>query len=178
MRTALLLSLLVATPPAVAVSPTAVSSTAASPDANAIAIGVESSDRKSGENGQGEEKGKKPTLSLRASPPISFSPASIHLVAELKGGADDYEEFYCPTIEWDWGDGTISENTQDCDPYEAGKSTIRRRFSAEHTYRMSGNFKVVFKLKQKTKTIAATSVSVQVRPGLREQVGVGSPDRR
>lgn len=126
-----------------------------------------------------QEENKKPSLSLKATPPISFSPAKVRVAAEVRGGADDYEEFYCPTIEWDWGDGTISENTEDCNPYEAGKSTIRRRFSAEHTYRMSGNFKVVFKLKRKTKTIAATSVSVQVRPGLREQTGVGeSPDGR
>jgi hypothetical protein len=128
----------------------------------------------------GQEENKKPSLSLKATPPISFSPAKVRVVAEARGGADDYAEFYCPTIEWDWGDGTISENHEDCDPYEAGKSTIRRRFSAEHTYRMSGNFKVVFKLKRKTKTIAATSVSVQVRPGLREQTGGigGSPERR
>jgi hypothetical protein len=128
----------------------------------------------------GQEENKKPSLSLKATPPISFSPAKVRVAAEVRGGADDYEEFYCPTIEWDWGDGTISENTEDCNPYEAGKSTIRRRFSAEHTYRMSGNFKVIFKLKRKTRTVAATSVSVQVRPGLREQTGgIGeSPDAR
>jgi hypothetical protein len=130
-----------------------------------------------------QEEKKKPSLSLKATPPISFSPAKVRVAAEVRGGADDYQDFYCPTIEWEWGDGTISENTQDCDPYEAGKSTIRRRFSAEHTFRMAGNFKVVFKLKQKTKTIAATSVNVQVRPGLRDQIGGGgdekdSPDRR
>jgi hypothetical protein len=128
----------------------------------------------------GQEENKKPSLSLKATPPISFSPAKVRVAAELRGGADDYEEFYCPTIEWEWGDGTASENTEDCNPFEAGKTTIRRRFSAEHTYRMSGNFKVIFKLKRKTKTIAATSVSVQVRPGLREQTGSvgGSPDAR
>jgi hypothetical protein len=116
-----------------------------------------------------QEENKKPSLSLKATPPIAFSPAKVRVAAEVRGGADDYQDFYCPTIEWDWGDGTISENTEDCNPYEAGKSTIRRRFSAEHIFRMSGNFKVIFKLKRKDKTIAATSVTVQVRPGLREQ---------
>jgi hypothetical protein len=116
-----------------------------------------------------QEENKKPSLSLKATPPIAFSPARVRVVAEIRGGADDYQEFYCPTIEWDWGDGTTSENTVDCDPYEAGKSTIRRRFSAEHMYRMAGNYKVFFRLKQKTRTVAATSASVQVRPGLREQ---------
>ena len=118
-----------------------------------------------------QDENKKPSLSLKATPPIAFSPAKVRVVAEIRGGADDYQEYYCPTIEWDWGDGTISENGQDCDPYEAGKSTIRRRFTADHTYRMAGNYKVFFRMKRKDKTIAATSASVQVRPGLRDQFG-------
>lgn len=117
----------------------------------------------------GQEENKKPSLSLKATPPIAFSPAKVRVVAEVRGGPDDYQDYYCPTIEWDWGDGTVSENTEDCDPYEAGKSTIRRRFSAEHTYRMAGNYKVFFRLKRKDRTIAASSASVQVRPGLRDQ---------
>ena len=116
-----------------------------------------------------EDEIKKPSLSLKATPPIAFSPAKVRVIAEVRGGADNYQEYYCPTVEWDWGDGTISENTQDCDPYEPAKSTIRRRFAAEHIYRMSGNFKVYFRLKRKDKTMAAASASVQVRPGLREQ---------
>ena len=126
-----------------------------------------------------QDENKKPSLSLKVTPPIAFSPAKVRVVAEIRGGADDYQEYYCPTIEWDWGDGTISENTQDCDPYEAGKSTIRRRFTAEHTYRLAGNFKVYFRLKRKDKTMGAASASVQVRPGLREQAyGQGSPNER
>ena len=128
---------------------------------------------------EGRENGKKPSLSLKATPPIAFSPARVRVVAEVRGGEDDYEQFYCPTIEWDWGDGTVSENTVDCDPYEAGRSEIRRRFSAEHTYRQSGSYKVYFRLKQKTKTVAASSVSVRIRPGVGERTGIGgSPEQR
>ena len=116
-----------------------------------------------------DNEGKKPSLSLKATPPIAFSPARVRAVAEIRGGPDDYEEFYCPTIEWEWGDGTSSENASDCNPYEAGKSSIRRRFTAEHIYRIPGNFKVFFRIKRKDKTIAATSVNVQVRPGVRDQ---------
>lgn len=117
-----------------------------------------------------QDERKKPSVSLKATPPIAFSPAKVRVVAEIRGGADDYQEYYCPTVEWDWGDGTVSENTEDCNPYEAGKTTIRRRFSTDHTYRMAGNYKVFFRLKQKARTVAAASATVQVRPGLRDQL--------
>ena len=143
-------------------------------DANANAPAVESSDKKSDEKGEGgeksqaDEKVKKPSLSLRASPPISFSPANIHLVAELKGGPDDYEEFYCPAIEWDWGDGTRSENSSDCDPYKAGVSQISRRFSKTHVYNIQGRYRVQIRLKRNTKVLTSASTNVQVRAGIRE----------
>jgi hypothetical protein len=111
---------------------------------------------------------RKPSLALRANPPVGFSPLRVRLVVDARGGADDYAEFYCPTIEWDWGDGTSSENSSDCDPYEAGKSTIQRRWTAEHVYRQAGNYKVMFRIKQKNKAMAATSANVQVRAGMRE----------
>ena len=84
----------------------------------------------------------------------------MRAVAELRDGSDDYPDFYCATVEWDWGDGTMSENSSDCDPYEAGKSTIQRRFSAEHIYRQGGAYRVFFRLKQKTKQVAAASTNV------------------
>lgn len=111
---------------------------------------------------------RKPTLSIRVTPPYGFSPLRVRASAEIRGGSDDYEEFYCPTIEWEWGDGTFSESTSDCEPYEAGKSTIQRRFSADHTYRLGGRYRVVLRLKQKTRTVATASGSVQIRSGAGE----------
>jgi hypothetical protein len=58
---------------------------------------------------------KKPSLSLRVTPPLGFSPLRVRLVVDVRGGTDDYEEFYCPTVQWDWGDGTGSESGEDCD---------------------------------------------------------------
>jgi len=158
MRTALLLSLLVGVPCGLALSPAA----------KADNSPAESSDKKTEEKAQADEKTKKPSLSLRASPPISFSPASIHLVAELKGGPDDYEEFYCPAVEWDWGDGTKSENSSDCEPYEAGVSQISRRFSKTHVYNLQGRYRVQIRLKRNTKVLTSASTNVQVRAGIRE----------
>jgi hypothetical protein len=92
----------------------------------------------------------------------------VRVAAEVRGGSDDYAEFYCASVEWEWGDGTTSENSSDCDPYEAGKSTIRRAYTAEHVYRQGGNFRVFFRLKQKDRVVGATSANVQVRSGAGE----------
>jgi hypothetical protein len=108
---------------------------------------------------------QRPKLTLHAQPPVGITPARIVLTAEMIGGANDFEEYYCPTIEWDWGDDTRSESTIDCEPYQPGKSEIKRRFTVEHVFRRPGTFKVFFRLKRRDKALAATSANVQVRPG-------------
>ena len=72
---------------------------------------------------------KRPKVTVRAQPPVGVAPFRVVLTGELQGGSDDLEEYYCPTIEWAWGDDTTSESTLDCEPYEAGKSQIKRRFT-------------------------------------------------
>jgi hypothetical protein len=116
----------------------------------------------------GSDKKAKPSVSVRASPTIGFSPARMVLTAELKGGADDYEDFYCASVEWDWGDDTKSESRADCEPYEAGKSEIKRRFVIDHTYNFSGDYRVQFRLKQKNKVVGSGSADVKIRPGIRD----------
>ena len=112
---------------------------------------------------------KKASLSLKATPPISFSPARMVVSAELKGASDETDEYYCPALEWDWGDGTKSESTMDCTPFEAGKSTIDRRFSASHTFEIAGQYRVLLRLRRGTRTIVSGNLSVTVKPGVRDQ---------
>ena len=109
---------------------------------------------------------KKPSLSLKATPTVSFAPARIVVVAELKGGPDDSEEFYCPTVEWEWGDFTSSTVEADCDPYEPGKSTIKRRYTVEHRFKNPGGFKIILRLKKGNKIVASANSQIQVRAGL------------
>jgi hypothetical protein len=125
------------------------------------------------------DQGKKPSISLRANPPVGFSPLRVVLTVEIKGGANDYEDFYCASVEWDWGDDTRSESKADCDPYEAGKSEIKRRFVQEHTFRSLANdltgapgqptgptqFRVRFVLKQKNKVVGTGQTVVEIRSG-------------
>lgn len=110
----------------------------------------------------------KPKLVLKAQPMISMAPSRVVLTAELVGGKNDFEEYYCPAVEWDWGDGTTSEASTDCQPYESGKSEIKRRFTVDHVFKGPGNFRVMFRLKKHEKAVGLASAQIQVRPGLRD----------
>jgi hypothetical protein len=107
---------------------------------------------------------KRPTLKLTARPPLATSPARVVLTADINGGPNDSEDFYCPTIEWDWGDGTMSESSSDCEPYEAGKSEIKRRYSIVHIFQ-AGNHRVVLRLKKRDKLVTSATAVIDVRPG-------------
>ena len=101
---------------------------------------------------QAQEKPKRPKVSLRSSPIMAFTPAMITFTAELRDGDDDYEEYYCASVEWDWGDGTRSESSDDCEPYEAGKSEIRRP-SHQHKLHIDCAYDVQFR-EQRGKVVA------------------------
>lgn len=123
-----------------------------------------------------DDKPKRPKLTVKANPSMGISPARIVASADVDGGPDDFEEFYCAAVEWDWGDDTKSTNTVDCDPYEAGKSTIKRRFTADHVYRTSGEYRIQFRLKKKNKSVGSASTSVRIRPGIGDIGGEGCPE--
>ncbi len=112
-----------------------------------------------------QEEARRPRVTLRAQPAVAVAPARVVLTAELTGGADDFEEYYCPLVEWNWGDDTVSEALVDCDPYEAGKTQIKRRYTVQHQFRRPGAFKVYFHLKRRDKTLASASATVQVQQG-------------
>ena len=122
---------------------------------------------------QAREQGgtKKPSLSLKVTPAVTFAPARIVVVAEVKGGAENNEEFYCPTVEWEWGDFTTSTAEADCEPYDADKSQIRRRYTVEHQFKNPGTFRIRLLLKKGGKVIASSNTQVQVRPGLGDPGG-------
>lgn len=116
---------------------------------------------------------KKPKVSLKANPAMGMSPVRVVVTADLSGGANDDEQLYCPSVEWEWGDDTRSKNSADCDPFVAGTSEIKRSFSADHTYQTAGEYRVLFRLKKKDKVVGTGNTTVRVRPGL----GDGGGDR-
>ncbi|HXW08046.1 MAG TPA: hypothetical protein VD833_22640 [Vicinamibacterales bacterium] len=124
---------------------------------------------------------EKPSISIKASPSVGFSPARIVFTVDIKGGANDYEEFYCAAVEWDITtvaetvgggfDEGRAEQQNDCDPYEPGKSEIRRRYTREQIFRSAGEYRVQFRLKQKDKVVGTGRTTVRIRPGLGDPGG-------
>jgi hypothetical protein len=119
-----------------------------------------------------DDKKGKPSVSIKASPAMGFAPLRVVMTADIKGGPDDYEEFYCATVEWDIisldgrGDGNKSEQKLECDPYEAGKSEIKRRYIREQIFKYPGEYTIRFSLKQKNKVVGGGRTSLRVRGGL------------
>lgn len=126
----------------------------------ALSLGAAVYAQKSGED-------KKPSLSLKATPLAGFAPLRVHVTVDVKGGPDDFQDYYCPAVEWEWGDDLRSGNSEDCAPYVAGKSEIQRRYSADHVFRYEGTYRLTLRLKQRDRVVAVSSTTVEVRPGLR-----------
>ena len=120
---------------------------------------------------------EKPKLTLKANPTMAFSPARIVVTGELTGVADDNQGFYCPAVEWEWGDGTKSEESADCEPYEAGKTEIKHRFTTDHVYRIEEpqtlpplqqvdyrDFHILLRLRKNGKVIVTGATTVKIKP--------------
>lgn len=110
----------------------------------------------------------RPKAALRVNPSLIFPPARVVATSVLTEGANDFQEYYCPKIEWSWGDDTQSESGEDCDPYEPGKSEIRRRYSADHNYRPdpmggSATYDVVFRMRQGSKIVLSLKQTIKVQ---------------
>ena len=76
-----------------------------------------------------------------------------------------------PGIEWDWGDGTESESSEDCEPYKrasapssAGSPPSTSSGRPAPTACSSGS-------SRGTRVVAAASTNVQVRAGVRDDFG-------
>jgi hypothetical protein len=107
-------------------------------------------------------------LSLRVNPAMAFAPARITLMAQLKGGTADNADLYCPTVEWDWGDGTISQSSADCEPFQPNKSEIQRSYSTQHVYKTGGEYTVKLSLKKAEKIVAAATASLNISRAIDE----------
>jgi hypothetical protein len=111
------------------------------------------------------ESRPKASLTLNASPQVAFTPARIVLTGDLKNVTNLDADFYCPTIVWEWGDGTQSERSANCDPFEPGTSEVKLRYVQVHTFNTPGRFRVVLRLVKGSQVVLSGSTSLTIRPG-------------
>lgn len=104
---------------------------------------------------------EQPRLELRTARRIAFSPVEAFFVGELVGG-DETEEFYCPQLVWEWGDGSRSIRQSDCPPFGPGDE-VQRFFTARHVYRYPGQHDVRLVLEKADRRIAVARVTFTVR---------------
>lgn len=131
----------------------------------ALALGAAVSLLAQTSESKSKSESRRPSVNVKATPGTGIVPVRITVVAELKGGDDDFEEYYCPTITWNWDDGTVSESTNDCNPYQAGKSQIRRRHTVSHTYQRAGTYRISFRLKRQEKVVGSATTVVRLLGG-------------
>ena len=124
-----------------------------------ISVPAQSSDKDE------KKEPKRPSLSLKATQGNGMVPVRVSATAEFKGGDDDFQDYYCPAIEWNWGDGTVSQAANDCEPYEPGVSQIKRRFTQSHTYKRAGSFRIIFRLKHRDRVLTSQTTIVRLLGG-------------
>jgi len=73
-----------------------------------VSVPAQSSDKDNRDKDDKKDP-KRPSLTLKATPGTGMVPVRVSATAEFKGGDDDFQEYYCAGIEWNWGDGTVSE---------------------------------------------------------------------
>lgn len=111
-----------------------------------------------------DSRAGKPHLAIRASPLKSFSPSIVHLIAEVRGEAD-VEDWYCPRIEWDFGEDIgRATHEQDCPAWEEG-TAVQRLFTMRKLFG-PGEHRVTFSIYKAKRKVAATSIVVTVLPGV------------
>jgi hypothetical protein len=90
----------------------------------------------------------KARLSIEAQPRQGFEPLRVTLRAVLQGVSPNDKEYYCLKQEWDFGDGAISTEEPNCDPYSES-SKIETEFFAQHEYEDAGVYQAFFTLGDK-----------------------------
>lgn len=95
---------------------------------------------------------------------MAFGPVSVLVVAQLQGG-DEHEDFYCPDVEWDFGDGSKSSRQGDCEPFAEGMA-LERQFLTRHAYGRPGDYDVKVTLRRASRTLAVATTRITIHAGL------------
>jgi hypothetical protein len=83
----------------------------------------------------------------------------------LENVSDHDEEWYCLKEEWDFGDGTVSSEEPQCDPFTPD-TKINKEFFADHTYEDEGHYIIRFKIGDDKLKSNQVTVVVLEGPGM------------
>jgi hypothetical protein len=115
----------------------------------------------------------KPQFVCTSSPKIGFADIAtgglqVRLNCELTGS--ETEELYCPTISWEFPDGTKSVSESDCQPYSCGRTEWchgqfddYERHWSKYLLAGPGSWVIRIRLMKNNKTIRASSIEFEVR---------------
>ncbi len=84
---------------------------------------------------------KKPKLVLTAYPRQGFGPMRVSINGTLEGVSKSDKDYYCLQEEWEFGDGAVSSEQANCEPF-GEDSEIKTNFFAEHIYEDEGNYTI------------------------------------
>jgi hypothetical protein len=99
-----------------------------------------------------KEPDPRPQVKLKAQPVIAMAPARVVFTAELVGGANDFEEYYCTGVEWN-GDGFKSESSR------LRAMSPKSEISAATPWACSPGHRVMFHLKRHDKAVGNATIS-------------------
>lgn len=108
------------------------------------------------------EQAKEAKLSLTSHRRQGFTPLHVTFSAKLTGVDSNDKDYYCLKQEWDYGDGAVSSEEPNCEPFtEATK--IEQDFLGDHMYNDPGNYTARFTLGDKK--IRSNQVDIVVLEG-------------
>lgn len=131
-----------------------------------LALLINCSSHTENDPGARTESGE-PKITLTAHPRQGFAPFHVSFTARLTGVAENSKEHYCLQEEWDFGDGAVSSQQPNCEPY-TDSTKIEQDFFAEHVFGDQGSFTVRFTLgdKKKLRSNQLAIVVLEGKPNL------------
>lgn len=88
-----------------------------------------------------------PQLEVIAEPVSGEVPLVVTFTAKLRGAESNDKRFYCPSIEWSFGDGTNEAIAATCVPYTPDVQ-VQATYETTHRYEKPGTYTVTFMLNE------------------------------
>lgn len=109
----------------------------------------------------------KPQVELKATPQFALlgigprASATVRFRLSVKDAGN--EDYYCPRVEWEWEDGTRSEEESDCPVFaEAGKQDHQRSWTRSHVFWEPGSPVIKVRLYKSDRLVKTIDVKVEI----------------